>query len=75
MLKKADVVIENFAPGAIERLGFGYDVVREINPRIVYAQIKGFGKGPYENYVSFDMIAQSVGGGAEPDGHDGDGTP
>jgi formyl-CoA transferase len=62
MLKKADVMIENFAPGAIERLGFGYDVVREINPRVIYAQIKGFGKGPYENYVSFDMIAQSVGG-------------
>src|ERR1041385_6371011 len=62
MLKKADVMIENFAPGAIERLGFGYDVVREINPRIIYAQIKGFGEGPYENYVSFDMIAQSVGG-------------
>jgi formyl-CoA transferase len=62
MLKKADVMIEKFDPGAIERLGFGYDVVREINPRVIYAQIKGFGKGPYENYVSFDMIAQSVGG-------------
>jgi formyl-CoA transferase len=62
MLKKADVMIENFAPGAIERLGFGYDVVRQINPRLIYAQVKGFGDGPYENYVSFDMIAQSVGG-------------
>jgi formyl-CoA transferase len=62
MLKKADVMIENFAPGAIERLGFGYDVVRRINPRLIYAQVKGFGDGPYENYVSFDMIAQSVGG-------------
>ena len=62
MLKQADVMIENFAPGAIERLGFGYDVVQEINPRLIYAQIKGFGEGPYENYVSFDMIAQSVGG-------------
>src|SRR6516225_9005465 len=62
MLKKADVMIENFAPGAIERLGFGYDVVQKINPRIIYAQVKGFGEGPYENYVSFDMIAQSVGG-------------
>lgn len=62
MLKQADVMIENFAPGTIERLGFGYDVVREINPRVIYAQIKGFGTGPYENYVSFDMIAQSVGG-------------
>jgi formyl-CoA transferase len=62
LLKKADVMIENFAPGAIERLGFGYDVVQKINPRIIYAQVKGFGEGPYENYVSFDMIAQSVGG-------------
>ena len=62
MLKQADVMIENFAPGAIERLGFGYDVVRQINPRLIYAQVKGFGDGPYENYVSFDMIAQSVGG-------------
>jgi formyl-CoA transferase len=62
MLKQADVMIENFAPGAIERLGFGYDVVQAINPRLIYAQIKGFGEGPYENYVSFDMIAQSVGG-------------
>jgi len=62
MLKKADIMIENFAPGAIERLGFGYDVVREINPRIVYAQIKGFGAGPYEHYLCFDMIAQSAGG-------------
>ena len=62
MIEKADVMIENFAPGAIERLGFGYDVVQKINPRIIYAQVKGFGEGPYENYVSFDMIAQSVGG-------------
>ncbi len=62
MLKKADVMIENFAPGAIERLGFGYDVAQQINPRLIYAQVKGFGEGPYENYVSFDMIAQSVGG-------------
>src|SRR5213082_4242693 len=73
MLKKADVMIENFAPGAIERLGFGYDVVREINPRIIYAQVKGFGDdGPYKNYLAFDMIAQATGGAmsitGEPDG-------
>src|SRR4030095_12558972 len=62
LLKKADVMIENFAPGAIEPRGFGYDVVKKINPRIIFAQVKGFGDGPYENYVSFHMIAQSVGG-------------
>lgn len=60
---KADVMVENFAPGAIERLGFGYDVISKINPRIVYAQVKGFGEGsPYEKNLAFDMIAQAVGG-------------
>jgi formyl-CoA transferase len=63
MAKKADVFVENFAPGAIERLGLGYDVVREINPGIVYAQVKGFGTGgPFENNLAFDMIAQATGG-------------
>src|ERR1700749_1372117 len=45
MLRQADVCIENFAPGAIERLGLGYDVGRELNPSIIYAQVKGFGEG------------------------------
>jgi formyl-CoA transferase len=63
LLQKADVVIENMTPGGIERLGFGYDVVQKINPRIIYAQIKGFApEGPYGKYLSFDMIAQAVGG-------------
>src|SRR6201991_611294 len=58
MLRSADVCIENFAPGAIERLGLGYDVVRALNPGIIYAQVKGFGEGtPYQNYLSFDPIA------------------
>ena len=63
LLGKADVMIENFAPGAIERLGLGYEVAREINPAIIYAQIKGFGAGsPYEKGLAFDMIAQAAGG-------------
>ncbi|HVZ07763.1 CaiB/BaiF CoA transferase family protein [Rhodopila sp.] len=63
MLRKADVCIENFAPGAIERLGLGYDVVRALNPGIIYAQVKGFGEGsPYEKNLAFDMIAQACGG-------------
>ncbi|MBV8336918.1 MAG: CoA transferase, partial [Alphaproteobacteria bacterium] len=45
MVKKADVFTENFAPGAVERLGLGYDVVSGINPSIIYAQVKGFGDG------------------------------
>src|SRR5205823_7933041 len=63
MIRKADVMIENFAPGAIERLGLGYDVVSAINPSIIYAQVKGFGEGsPYEKGLSFDPIAQAAGG-------------
>lgn len=45
LAKKADVVIENFAPGAIERLGLGADVVRALNPAVIYCQVKGFGEG------------------------------
>ena len=60
---KADVMVENFAPGAIERLGLGYDVIKAINPSIVYCQVKGFGEGsPYEKNLAFDMIAQACGG-------------
>lgn len=63
LLTDADVFIENFGPGVIERLGFDYDRVREINPRIIYAQIKGFAPdGPYADYLAFDMIAQAAGG-------------
>jgi crotonobetainyl-CoA:carnitine CoA-transferase CaiB-like acyl-CoA transferase len=60
---KADVMVENFAPGAIERLGLGYDVIKAINPSIIYCQVKGFGEGsPYEKNLAFDMIAQACGG-------------
>ncbi|MBV9756764.1 MAG: CoA transferase, partial [Alphaproteobacteria bacterium] len=63
LVRKADVFVENFAPGAIERLGLGAEVVRAVNPAIVYAQVKGFGTGsPYENNLAFDMIAQACGG-------------
>src|SRR5262249_40000051 len=72
-VKRADVMVENFAPGAIERLGLGYDAVHAVNPSIIYAQVKGFGTGgPYENNLAFDMIAQATGGvmsiTGEPDG-------
>jgi formyl-CoA transferase len=63
LLKKADVTVENMAPGTIERLGLGYDVVKGLNPRIIYCQVKGFGEGsPYEKNLAFDMIAQAAGG-------------
>jgi crotonobetainyl-CoA:carnitine CoA-transferase CaiB-like acyl-CoA transferase len=60
---KADVLVENFAPGAIERLGLGADVIRALNPSIIYCQVKGFGEGsPYEKNLAFDMIAQACSG-------------
>ena len=75
MLKQADVVIENFKPGTIERLGFGWEALREINPRIVFAQIRGYAPdSPYADYPSFDMIAQAVGGAVSLTGYE-DGPP
>src|SRR5580698_10815948 len=63
LAKKADVFCENFAPGAIERLGLGADVIRALNPAIIYCQVKGFGTGsPFEKNLAFDMIAQACGG-------------
>ena len=63
LIRKADIFAENFAPGVIERLGFSYDEVAALNPRIIYATVKGFGKGsPYEKHLAFDMIAQACGG-------------
>ncbi len=73
LIKHADVFVENFSPGTIERLGFDYETVRAINPKIIYAQIKGFGTGsPYQNFPAFDPVGQATGGAAsitgEPDG-------
>src|SRR5499427_4798601 len=75
LLKKADITIENMAPGTIERLGLGYDVVKELNPGIIYCQVKGFGTGsPYEKNLAFDMIAQAAGGTTSVTGY-GDRAP
>jgi formyl-CoA transferase len=63
LLATADVLLENFGPGVIERLGFGYPALRAINPRLVSASIKGFGSwGPYREYKSYEPIAQAMGG-------------
>ena len=63
LLKTADVLLENYGPGVLDRLGFGYGDVRALNPRLVYASIKGFGSyGPYSDYKNSEPIAQAMGG-------------
>ena len=63
LLKTADVLLENFGPGVMDRLGFGYPAVHALNHRLVYASIKGFGSyGPYRDYKSYEPIAQAMGG-------------
>jgi formyl-CoA transferase len=63
LITKSDVLLENFGPGALDRLGLGWDVLAKINPRLIYATIKGFGTyGPYRDYKSYEPIAQAMGG-------------
>jgi formyl-CoA transferase len=75
LVRKADVVVENFGPGTMERLGWGYDALSRLNPRIIVASVKGFGStGPYSQYKSFEFVAQAMGGVMSLTG-DGDGPP
>ncbi|UOF88643.1 CoA transferase [Fodinisporobacter ferrooxydans] len=74
LIKKADVVIENFRPGTLERLGFGFENLKTINPRIILASISGFGQtGRYRDEPGYDLIAQGMGGlmsvTGQTDGH------
>jgi formyl-CoA transferase len=63
IIAKSDVLLENFGPGALDRLGLGWDALQNINPRLIYATIKGFGTyGPYRDYKSYEPIAQAMGG-------------
>jgi len=63
VIAESDVLLENFGPGALDRLGLGYDVLSQLNPRLIYATIKGFGTyGPYSHFKSFEPIAQAMGG-------------
>ena len=74
LIEACDVLAENFAPGALDRMGFSWERVQEINPRIIYASVKGFGPGPYADCKVYENVAQCAGGGASTTGFD-DGPP
>lgn len=62
LLRRSDVLVENFGPGAVDRMGFTWERIQEINPRLVYASIKGFGDGPYTAFKAYEVVAQAMGG-------------
>jgi formyl-CoA transferase len=74
LVRHCDVLVENFAPGALDRQGFSWQVLQELNPRLVYASIKGFGPGPYVDCKVYENVAQCTGGAASTTGFD-DGPP
>jgi len=74
LIQKCDIMVENFAPGAIDRMGFPWEKIQEINPRMIYASVKGFGPGPYEDCKVYENVAQCTGGAASTTGEI-DGTP
>jgi formyl-CoA transferase len=71
LIEKCDVMVENFAPGAIDRMGFPWKRIQEINPRMIYASVKGFGPGPYEDCKVYENVAQCTGGSASTTGEIG----
>ena len=72
LVKKADVVVENYRPGVMDKLGLGYDELKKVNPRIIYAAVYGFGcYGPNSQRPGYDIIAQAVGGLMSISGHPG----
>ena len=74
LIEACDVLCENFAPGALDRMGFSWERIQQINPRLIYASVKGFGAGPYEDCKVYENVAQCTGGGASTTGFD-DGPP
>lgn len=74
LIQDCDVLVENFAPGALDRMGFSWERIQELNPRMIVASVKGFGPGPYEHCKVYENVAQCTGGAAATTGFD-DGPP
>lgn len=74
LIKSCDVLVENFAPGALDRMGITWERIQALNPRMIVASIKGFGAGPYEACKVYENVAQCVGGSASTTG-EADGIP
>ncbi|WP_338770238.1 formyl-CoA transferase [Massilia sp. METH4] len=74
LIRDCDVLVENFAPGALDRMGFSWERISQLNPRMIVASVKGFGPGPYEDCKVYENVAQCAGGAAATTGFD-DGPP
>lgn len=74
LIRDCDVLVENFAPGALDRMGFTWERIQQLNPRMIVASVKGFGPGPYEHCKVYENVAQCTGGSASTTGFD-DGPP
>jgi formyl-CoA transferase len=74
LVRNCDVLVENFAPGALDRMGFSWERIQELNPSMIVASVKGFGPGPYEDCKVYENVAQCAGGAASTTGFD-DGPP
>ena len=74
LIKQCDVLVENFAPGALDRMGITWEHIQKLNPRMIVASVKGFGPGPYEDCKVYENVAQCAGGSASTTGFD-DGPP
>jgi formyl-CoA transferase len=74
LIKSCDVLVENFAPGALDRMGFTWERIQQLNPKMIVASVKGFGPGPYEACKVYENVAQCAGGSASTTGFD-DGPP
>jgi formyl-CoA transferase len=74
LVRQSDILVENFGPGAVDRMGFTWDLLQGLNPGLIYASIKGFGEGPYTHYKAYEVVAQAMGGSMSTTGFE-DGPP